>query len=107
MIGSTFGPEGPTKCSGLDVVRYDAESLHKEFGNTFPIVGKFQGSAPHTVWDNTAVSLSLLQNRMNRRPGRVFCVVRSVEDSASGRTKRNPEVETGSAYPGLSTIVNG
>jgi 2-polyprenyl-3-methyl-5-hydroxy-6-metoxy-1,4-benzoquinol methylase len=32
VIVSTFGPEGPTKCSGLDVVRYDAESLHKEFG---------------------------------------------------------------------------
>jgi len=24
VIVSTFGPEGPTKCSGLDVVRYDA-----------------------------------------------------------------------------------
>jgi 2-polyprenyl-3-methyl-5-hydroxy-6-metoxy-1,4-benzoquinol methylase len=35
IIVSTFGPEGPTKCSGLDVVRYDAESLHKEFGVRF------------------------------------------------------------------------
>jgi hypothetical protein len=26
VMVSTFGPEGPTKCSGLDVVRYDAES---------------------------------------------------------------------------------
>jgi 2-polyprenyl-3-methyl-5-hydroxy-6-metoxy-1,4-benzoquinol methylase len=25
VIVSTFGPEGPTKCSGLDVFRYDAE----------------------------------------------------------------------------------
>jgi hypothetical protein len=33
---STFGPEGPTKCSGLDVVRYDdEESLHKQFGVRF------------------------------------------------------------------------
>jgi 2-polyprenyl-3-methyl-5-hydroxy-6-metoxy-1,4-benzoquinol methylase len=32
VIVSTFGPEGPTKCSGLDVVRYDAASLHREFG---------------------------------------------------------------------------
>ena len=32
VIVSTFGPEGPTKCSGLEVVRYDAESLHGEFG---------------------------------------------------------------------------
>jgi SAM-dependent methyltransferase len=27
VIVSTFGTEGPTKCSGLDVVRYNAESL--------------------------------------------------------------------------------
>jgi SAM-dependent methyltransferase len=39
IIVSTFGPEGPTKCSGLDVVRYDAESLHKEFGVAFRLLG--------------------------------------------------------------------
>ncbi len=39
VIVSTFGPEGPTKCSGLDVVRYDAESLHKEFGVAFRLLG--------------------------------------------------------------------
>jgi 2-polyprenyl-3-methyl-5-hydroxy-6-metoxy-1,4-benzoquinol methylase len=38
VIVSTFGPEGPTKCSGLDVVRYDAESLHEEFGTSFRLV---------------------------------------------------------------------
>lgn len=32
VIVSTFGPEGPTKCSGLDVVRYDADTLLREFG---------------------------------------------------------------------------
>jgi 2-polyprenyl-3-methyl-5-hydroxy-6-metoxy-1,4-benzoquinol methylase len=35
VIVSTFGPEGPTKCSGLEVMRYDAESLHREFGARF------------------------------------------------------------------------
>jgi SAM-dependent methyltransferase len=35
VIISTFGPEGPAKCSGLDVVRYDADSLHEEFGTRF------------------------------------------------------------------------
>lgn len=35
VLVSTFGPEGPTKCSGLDIVRYDAESLHAEFGAGF------------------------------------------------------------------------
>lgn len=38
VIVSTFGPEGPTKCSGLDVMRYDAESLHGEFGAHFRLV---------------------------------------------------------------------
>ena len=37
VIVSTFGPEGPTKCSGLDVIRYDAEALHREFGKRFRI----------------------------------------------------------------------
>jgi len=39
VIVSTFGPEGPTKCSGLDVVRYEAESLHNEFGAHFRLLG--------------------------------------------------------------------
>ena len=38
VIVSTFGPEGPTKCSSLDVVRYDAESLRNEFGVRFHLL---------------------------------------------------------------------
>jgi len=38
VIVATFGPEGPTKCSGLDVVRYDAESLHGQFGRHFQLM---------------------------------------------------------------------
>jgi SAM-dependent methyltransferase len=38
VIIGTFGPEGPVQCSGLDVVRYDAASLHDEFGNRFRLV---------------------------------------------------------------------
>jgi SAM-dependent methyltransferase len=38
VLVSTFGPEGPTKCSGLEVVRYDAESLHAEFGVRFRLL---------------------------------------------------------------------
>jgi 2-polyprenyl-3-methyl-5-hydroxy-6-metoxy-1,4-benzoquinol methylase len=38
VIVSTFGPEGPTKCSGLEVMRYDADSLHSEFGRRFRLV---------------------------------------------------------------------
>jgi len=38
VLVGTFGPEGPTKCSGLKVVRYDAESLHAEFGVRFRLL---------------------------------------------------------------------
>jgi 2-polyprenyl-3-methyl-5-hydroxy-6-metoxy-1,4-benzoquinol methylase len=38
VLVSTFGAEGPTKCSGLDVVRYDAQSLHREFGVRFRLL---------------------------------------------------------------------
>ena len=38
VIVATFGPEGPTKCSGLDTVRYDADALHAEFGSRFRLL---------------------------------------------------------------------
>jgi SAM-dependent methyltransferase len=38
VIVGTFGPEGPTRCSGLEVVRYDADSLHDEFGRRFRLL---------------------------------------------------------------------
>lgn len=38
VIVATFGPEGPEQCSGLDVVRYDAENLHGEFGPKFRLL---------------------------------------------------------------------
>jgi SAM-dependent methyltransferase len=38
VIVSTFGPEGPEKCSGLEVMRYDAEALHDQFGARFHLV---------------------------------------------------------------------
>src|ERR1035437_8604022 len=42
VIVSTFGPEGPTKCSDLDAARYDADSLHGEFGTRFRLVESLQ-----------------------------------------------------------------
>jgi SAM-dependent methyltransferase len=38
VIMATFGPEGPEQCSGLDVVRYDAEHLHGQFGKAFKLI---------------------------------------------------------------------
>ena len=38
VIVGAFGLDGPSKCSGLDVARYDADSLHGEFGTGFRLM---------------------------------------------------------------------
>ena len=45
---ATFGPDGPLKCSGLDVVRYDDQTLHHEFGAGFQLMGSeiFEQNTP-------------------------------------------------------------
>ena len=37
VIVATFASDGPDHCSGLEVVRYDPESLHDEFGEGFEL----------------------------------------------------------------------
>jgi SAM-dependent methyltransferase len=49
VIVATFGPDGPTKCSGLDVMRYDADALHSEFGKSFRLLGSHT-EVHHTPW---------------------------------------------------------
>jgi hypothetical protein len=29
---ASFGPDGPTRCSGLEVVRHSPDAMHAEFG---------------------------------------------------------------------------
>jgi SAM-dependent methyltransferase len=38
VVISTFGPAGPTTCSGLDVVRYDEKKLQDEFGKRLRLI---------------------------------------------------------------------
>lgn len=38
VIVATFAPDGPSQCSGLDVVRYSEVGLHNEFGEGFEVV---------------------------------------------------------------------
>lgn len=38
VIIATFGLDGPAKCSGLEIVRYDSESLQAEFGDRFHLL---------------------------------------------------------------------
>lgn len=38
VLVATFAEDGPTRCSGLDVVRYSPEALHGEFGADFKVI---------------------------------------------------------------------
>ena len=40
VIVATFAEDGPTKCSGLPVMRYNAHELHAEFGAAFQLLGQ-------------------------------------------------------------------
>lgn len=39
VIVAAFGPGGPLRCSGLEVVRYAPQALHAEFGASFRLLG--------------------------------------------------------------------
>jgi ubiquinone/menaquinone biosynthesis C-methylase UbiE len=38
VIVASFDPEGPARCSGLEVVRYSPHDLHAEFGSAFRLL---------------------------------------------------------------------
>jgi SAM-dependent methyltransferase len=38
LIVATFGPQGPTECSGLPVARYDAEALARTLGTDYRVL---------------------------------------------------------------------
>lgn len=41
IVVATFGPGGPEQCSGLEVMRYDADALHGQFGRSFRKLSSF------------------------------------------------------------------
>jgi ubiquinone/menaquinone biosynthesis C-methylase UbiE len=41
VLIATFGPGGPLKCSGLEIVRYSDKSLEKELGDAFSLKKNF------------------------------------------------------------------
>jgi ubiquinone/menaquinone biosynthesis C-methylase UbiE len=49
VVIATFAPDGPAQCSGLDVCRYDAESLAVELGEGFQLVDA-RRQAHQTPW---------------------------------------------------------
>lgn len=38
VVVATFADDGPTRCSGLEVVRYTPDSMHAEFGAAFRLL---------------------------------------------------------------------
>lgn len=51
-IVGTFGPEGPSQCSGLPVARYSSDELHGEFGMPFKLLDH-SVSVHTTPWGST------------------------------------------------------
>lgn len=51
VIVATFAEDGPTKCSGLPVMRYSANDLHSEFGEPFELLGH-EKESHHTPGGN-------------------------------------------------------
>jgi cysteine desulfurase len=49
VIIATFALDGPRRCSGLEVVRYDADSISSELGNGFELVQEL-GETHLTPW---------------------------------------------------------
>jgi SAM-dependent methyltransferase len=51
VVLGTFGPEGPRKCSGLDVCRYDVASLQAQLGSDFKLLQHelTEHTTPHGV----------------------------------------------------------
>lgn len=47
VIVATFAPDGPERCSGLPVMRYDPQGLHAEFGAPFRLL-RHEREAHHT-----------------------------------------------------------
>ena len=56
VIIATFAPDGPPKCSGLDVVRYDADAIAAELGNGFRL---------HETRQETHVTPAKAEQRFN------------------------------------------
>ena len=38
VIVASFAPDGPTECSGLDVMRYSPDTMHAQFGEGFRLM---------------------------------------------------------------------
>ncbi len=46
VVIATFADDGPTRCSGLEVVRYTPETLHNQFGTEFRLLTSIREEHP-------------------------------------------------------------
>jgi SAM-dependent methyltransferase len=46
IIVATFASDGPDRCSGLPVARYEPESMHHEFGDDFQLLNSAHETHP-------------------------------------------------------------
>ena len=65
LIIATFGPQGPTQCSGLPVKRYSAEELQRVLGEDFALASS--SLAVHRT--PSGASQQFLYAHLLRRPG--------------------------------------
>lgn len=68
VLVATFAPDGPSRCSGLNVARYSAEGLHAEFGAGFRLISSHR-EEHHTPSDRTqAFTYCLFRTRESPAP---------------------------------------
>ncbi len=79
VLVSAFGPERPTRCTGLDVVRCDTGPCTPNSG-TVSLTGEPQGATPRTVWGQLS-SFSIASAGWNQAAvGTVSIVPRRASD---------------------------
>ena len=50
LVIGAFAADGPARCSGLDVVRYDKQGIREELGGCFRLLGE-TADAHKTPWE--------------------------------------------------------
>jgi len=71
VLVATFAPNGPSRCSGLPVTRYDAVALHAEFGTGFRVVAiaHEEHHTPSGATQAFAYCLCRFEDRATTTPG--------------------------------------
>ena len=74
VVMATFGPEGPTRCSGLNVVRYSALQLSEQLGPSFELLSDHL--AVHET--PTGIPQQFLYTHFRHKDGNGACTERSI-----------------------------